>query len=345
MIKEKINQGRAAMRSVKGLVEAAMVASMVLLAASAGAQEIKHYRFAYDQPKTTGYGIVGDIFGDTLKELSKGTMLIDQYPGAQLGQEPQVLQLVKSGDVEFCISSSANAATLSPQASVMSLHFLFRSEAHLAKAMADPKVSEAVKAMIEDTVQGAHVIALSTLGLRNMYSKRAIRTIDDIKGLKVRVQATPTEDTMFPAYGAQTVHMPFGSVYTSLQTGVVDVAENGVNVYLANKHYEVAPVLSMTEHEANNSLVWVSDKLWQSLTPEQRQWVQAAADAVNKNQPAKAIELEHQSIDKLKSIGVKIVADVDKSGFTKIADPYLDKLARELGPHAEKVKDLIRAIN
>src|SRR5207248_4436568 len=68
-----------------------------------------------------------------------------------------------------------------------------------------------------------------------------------------------SEDTMFPAYGAQIVHMPFGSVYTSLQTGVIDVGENGVNVYLANKHYEVAPVLSMTEHEANNSLVWVSE--------------------------------------------------------------------------------------
>jgi len=157
--------------------------------------------------------------------------------------------------------------------------------------------------MIADTVQGAHVIALSTLGLRNMYSKREIKKVDDMKGLKVRVQATPTEDTMFPAYGAQIVHMPFGSVYTSLQTGVVDVAENGVNVYLANKHYEVAPVLSMTEHEANNSLVWVSDKLWNSLTPEQQGWVQGAADEVNKNQPAKAIELEHQSQDKLKSIG------------------------------------------
>jgi tripartite ATP-independent transporter DctP family solute receptor len=346
MIKEKRStRERDAMRSLKALIDAAIVASSIVFAASAGAQEVKHYRFAYDQPKTTGYGIVGDIFGDKLKELSKGTMLIDQYPGAQLGQEPQVLQLVKSGDIEFCISSSANAATLSPQAGVMSLHFLFRSEKHLAKAMADPKVSEAVKAMIADTVQGAHVIALSTLGLRNMYSKREIKNIDDMKGLKVRVQATPTEDAMFPAYGAQTVHMPFGSVYTSLQTGVVDVAENGVNVYLANKHYEVAPVLSMTEHEANNSLVWVSDKLWQSLTPEQQQWVQAAADEVNKNQPARAIELEHQSVGKLKSIGVKIVTDVDKSGFVKIADPYLDKLAKELGPHAEKVKDLIRAIN
>src|SRR6059058_4228190 len=171
----------------------------------------------------------------------------------------------------------------------MSMHFLFRSEAHLIKAIADPEVSKAVKTMITETVQGAHVIALSTLGLRNMYSKREIKNIDDIKGLKVRVQATPTEDAMFPAYGAQTVHMPFGSVYTSLQTGVVDVAENGVNVYLANKHYEVAPVLSMTEHEANNSLVWISDKLWKSLSADQKKWVSTAAAEAGKNQPAKEI--------------------------------------------------------
>jgi TRAP-type transport system periplasmic protein len=323
----------------------AVVAAFLFAATGATAQEVKHYRFAYDQPKSTGYGVLGDIFAEKLKTLSKGTMLIDQYPGAQLGQEPQVLQLVKAGDVEFCISSSANASTLSPQAGVMSMHFLFRNEAHLIKAIADPEVSKAVKAMIADTVQGAHVIALATLGLRHMYAKREIRKLDDIKGLKVRVQATPTEDTMFPAYGAQIVHMPFGSVYTSLQTGVVDVGENGINVYLANKHYEVAPVLSLTEHEANNSLVWVSDKLWNSLTAEQQGWVQAAADEVNRTQPAKAIELEHQSAEKLKSIGVKVVSDVDKSGFTAIADPYLDKLAKELGPHAEKIKNLIRAIN
>src|SRR6202046_4844110 len=197
-----------------GKLFAAFVAAFLLTVAGSAAQEVKHYRFAYDQPRTTGYGIVGDIFNDKLKALSKGTMMIDQYPGAQLGQEPQVLQLVKSGDVEFCISSSANAATLSPQAGVMSMHFLFRSEAHLIKAMADPDVSKAVKAMIAETVQGAHVIALSTLGLRNMYSKREIRNVADMKGLKVRVQATPTEDTMFPGYGAQIVHMPFGSGYT-----------------------------------------------------------------------------------------------------------------------------------
>src|SRR5271169_2217616 len=144
---------------------------------AAWGQEAHHYRFAYDQPHGTGYGVAGDIFADKLKELSKGTMLIDQYPGAQLGQEPQVLQLIKAGDIEFCISSSANAATLSPQAGVMSMHYLFRSEAHLIKAIADPEVSKAVKAMIADTVQGAHVIALATLGLRHMYARREIKKI------------------------------------------------------------------------------------------------------------------------------------------------------------------------
>src|SRR6266853_213750 len=210
-------KGGMPMRSTRHSGFVGLLAAGLLVVASTADQASaqRSFRFAYDQPKTTGYGIVGDVFSEKLKELSKGTMLIDQYPGAQLGQEPQVLQLVKAGDVEFCISSSANAATLSPQAGVMSLHFLFRSEDHLKKALADPKLAEAVKGMIEDTVQGAHVIALATLGLRNMYAKREVRRIDDIKGLKVRVQATATEDTMFPAYGAQTVHMPFGSVYTS----------------------------------------------------------------------------------------------------------------------------------
>ena len=73
--------------------------------------------------------------------------------------------------------------------------------------------------------------------------------------------------------------------------------------------------------------------------------MQAAADEVDRSQPAKAMELEHQSAEKLKSIGVKVVTDVDKSGFIAIADPLLDKLAHELGPHAEKIKNLIRAIN
>src|ERR1700739_981364 len=140
MIKEKSFHQGETMTSLNRIV-GGVLAPTGFTAGSAAEQEVKHSRFPYDQPKTTGYGILGDIFADKLKELSKGTMLIDQYPGAQLGQEPQVLQLVKSGDFEFCISSSANAATLSPQAGVMSMHYLFRSEAHLIKALADPEVS------------------------------------------------------------------------------------------------------------------------------------------------------------------------------------------------------------
>ncbi len=333
------------MGSLEKFIGSAIVAAAITLSVAARAQEAKHYRFAYDQPRNTGYSIAGDLFGDKLKELSKGSMIVDQYPGAQLGQEPQLLQLVKAGDIDFAIISSANTATISPQAGVMSLHFLFRDEAHVIKGLADPKVFEALRTMIDETTQGLHVIATGSQGVRHMYSKKEIRNVGDIKGLKIRVQATATEDLMFPAYGAQTVHMPFGSVYTSLQTGVVDVAENSINVYLVNKHYEVAPVLNITEHEANNALVFVSDKAWQSFSAEQKQWVQKAADEVSQKEPAKAFELEKTAAAKLKSIGVKVVTDVDKKSFTGIADPYLDKLAKELGPHAEKIKNLIRAVN
>ena len=319
-------------------------ASVALLAHGAAAADAKHYTFGYDQPHTTGYGIAGDTFAAKLKELSKDTMLIDQFPGAQLGQEPQMLQKIRTGDIDFIISSTANAATVAPEAGVFSIHFIFKSEDHLAKAIADPKVVAAVRKMVSDTVKGAQALTLLTLGMRDFYSKREIHSIADLKGLKVRVQATPTEDALFPAYGAQVVHMPFGDVYTSLQTGVVDVAENGINVYLSNKHYEVAPIMSLSEHEANNSLIWVSDKAWSSFSDEQKKWVQAAADEVGKTQPAKAMALDHESQAKLEKIGVKFVKDVDKSGFIKIAEPMQDKIAQELGPHAVEILGLVRAV-
>src|SRR5438034_9261857 len=120
-----------------------IAATAVMFAARAGAQEAKHYRFAHDQQLNSGYSIAYDIFSARLKELSKGTMLVDQFPGAQLGQEPQLLQLVKAGDLDFAVVSSANTSTISPQAGVMSLHFLFRSEEHNIKALGDEKVFEA----------------------------------------------------------------------------------------------------------------------------------------------------------------------------------------------------------
>ncbi len=322
------------------LTMSALATSLAALPANA---ETKHYSFGYDQPHTTGYGVAGDSFNAKLSELSHGTMVIDQFPGAQLGQEPQMLQKIRTGDIDFIITSTANSATLAPESGVLSVHYIFRSEAHMVKALGQPALVAAVRDMFAKNVTGAHVLGMATLGLRDMYAKKPIRNLADIKGLKVRVQATATEDAIFPAYGAQTVHMPFGNVYTSLQTGVVDVAENGVNVFLANKHYEAAPVLSMTEHEANCSVMWVSDKVWNSLTPEQQGWVQQAADAVSTTEPARAIAMEHDSQARLVKLGVTVVTDVKKDEFAAIAKPMQDDIAKGLGPDAVKILALVRA--
>ena len=335
------------MRPINGLARALGVAAAVLLAAGAAtdaAAQQRKFSFGYDQPRSTGYGLAADIFNAKLMELSGGKLGIDQFPGAQLGQEPVMLQKLRSGDIDLIISSSANASTVAPQSGVMSLHYLFRDEAHLRKAIADPGVVAAVKAMVSESVQGAHVLCIETLGLRNIYAKSEFKKVEDLKGVKIRVQATKTEDTHFPAYGAQTVHMPFGEVYTSLQTGVVQAAENGVNVYLSNKHYEVAPILSMTEHEANNGFVWVSDKTWNSLSDDEKKWVQGAADEVARVQPDKSLQLERDSATRLEKLGVRIVRNVDKSGFMAAARPIQDQLASELGPHAVKILELIRAV-
>jgi len=325
------------------ILSAIALASLLGFATTASAQN-RTFSFAYDQPPTTAYGIAGNIFDTKLKELSGGKMSINQFPGAQLGQEPQMLQKMRAGDIDFVITSTANASTVAPQAGVFSLHFLFRDQNHLAKSLADPGIAQAFRDMTKESVTGARTLGLLTMGLRNMYSKKEILNVNDIKGQKIRVQATKTEDTHFPAYGAQVVHMPFGDVYTSLQTGVVNIAENGVNVYLANKHYEVAPVLSITEHEANNNCLWISDKTWNSLTPEQQKWVQTAADEISKKEPLMALQLEKDSAEKLKKMGVKVVENVDKSGFIKAAAPIQDQLAAELGPHAVKILKLVREV-
>jgi tripartite ATP-independent transporter DctP family solute receptor len=313
------------------------------LAGSASAQN-KQFSFAYDQPKTSAYGFGADVFGKRLSELSKGTMTTNQYAGAQLGSEAQTLQKVQTGDIDFVLVSTANSSTIQPESGVFSLHFIFRGPDHAVKVLTEPKVIAAMREMYASKVKGAHMLTLGSQGLRNLYCKKEIKALPDIKNVKVRVQATVTEDTLFPAYGAQIVHMPFGEVYTSLQTGVVECAENGYTVYMLNKHYEVAPVMSVTEHEANNSVLFVSDKVWSGLSAEQKQWVQQAADDMNKVQPAKAFEMEKESRARLEKIGVKIVTGVDKSGFESVSKPIQDKLAKDLGPHAVKILELVRGV-
>ena len=171
------------------------------------------------------------------------------------------------------------------------------------------------------------------MGFRDMYGKQEIHNVDDLKNVKVRVQATATEDTMFPAYGAQTVHMPFGDVYTALQTGIVAMAENGINVYQSNKHYEVAPIMSLTQHEANNN---VDLGQRQGVEQPQRRTEGLGAGSRRRGrtkvEPEKALRPRARLDGEAEKMGVKFVKDVDKSGFIKDAEPFQDKLAAQLGP-------------
>jgi tripartite ATP-independent transporter DctP family solute receptor len=328
---------------IASIINGLVVSAALAMAAPVSAQN-RQLSFAYDQPKTSAYAFGADVFAKRLSELSKGGMTVNQYPGAQLGTEAQTLQKVQTGDIDFVLVSTANSSTIQPESGVFSLHFIFRGPEHAVKVLTDPKVIAAMRDMYAAKVKGAHMLTLGSQGLRNLYCKKEIKSIADIKNVKVRVQATVTEDTLFPAYGAQIVHMPFGEVYTSLQTGVVDCAENGFTVYSINKHYEVAPVMSVTEHEANHSVLFVSDKVWSGLSAEQKKWVQTAADDMNKVQPAKAFEMEKDSRARLEKIGVKIVTGVDKSGFEKVSKPIQDKLAKELGPNAVKILELVRNV-
>src|SRR3954464_4077784 len=309
----------------------ALAAAAAFAMSSVAFAQKREFSFAYDQPRTSAYGYGADFFGKKLQELSKGTLGTNQYPGAQLGTEAQTLQKVQTGDIDFVLVSTANSSTIQPESGVFSLHFIFRGPDHAVKVLTDPKVIQAMREMYASKVKGAHMLTLGSQGLRNLYCKKEIKSVADLKNVKVRVQATLTEDTLFPAYGAQIVHMPFGEVYTSLQTGVVECAENGYTVYMLNKHYEVAPVMSVTEHEANHSVLFVSDKAFGALTDEQKKWVQQAADDMNKVQPAKAFEMENDSKARLQKMGVKIVPGVDKAGFETGSKPIQDQPPKDAG--------------
>ena len=310
----------------------------------ARAQESKTFTFGYDQPRDTAYSNLADFFEKKLLELSGGSLKIRQFPSAALGQEPEMAQKVRAGDIDFAINATANTSTVVPQSGVFSLHFIFRDEAHLEKAMADRAINDAFRQMIAENTTGARSLGLFTQGFRNMYSKFAVSSVNDIVGKKVRVQATKTEDAFFSAYHAIPVHMPFGQVYTSLQTGLIHIAENGNDVVLKNKHYEAAPFVSKTEHEANNSHIWVSQKTWDGLNETQRRQIQQAADYALPTASRKALELSTAAVASLQKVGVKYHDQVDKKSFSVIAAPLQDSQAQELGKHAVQLLALVRGV-
>ncbi len=310
---------------------------------SGRAAEVRTFTFGHDQPAGTAYTVCAQLLDKKLSDLSGGTLRVKEFGNGALGQEPEMAQKVRQGDIDFAINSTANTSATVPQSGVFSLHFIFQDEAHLAKAVSDPTINATFKKMITDNVTGAFSLGLMSLGMRNMYAKFAIGGLADVTGKKVRVQATKTEDTFFgQAYKAIPVHMPFGQVFTSLETGLVQIAENGNDNYLKAKHYEAAPVLNKTEHEANNFHLWMSQKTWGSLNDQQRKWVVEAAEYARPLATQRALELGSAAVKTLQGLGVKWNDQVDKKSMVTVATPFQDSLAKELGPYSVQLLSLVR---
>jgi tripartite ATP-independent transporter DctP family solute receptor len=331
-------------------VFAAGVFATALLAVAAcggpgpGGASSTELTFAYEGPLGTGHELAADIFEEALDDVSDGAFELQMFPAAQLGGEPALLESVRSGDIDFVLSSTANAAAIAPESGVLSLHYLFDGQDDVISTVGSPEVNEAYQAMAEERVEGVRPLTLFTLDLRNMYSNFPVRSVQDVQGKAVRVQATATEDTIFSAYGAQPVHMAFPELYTALQTGTVDAAENAVTYYGLNRHYEVAPVMSLTEHAGNVQVLWVSQRTWDGLTPEQQTAVTEAAMRVRSEQPKAAFELQQELLAEYRELGVQFVEDVDKESFRQRSLPLQDQVAQDLGPHAVKILEAVRAV-
>ncbi|WP_110654742.1 TRAP transporter substrate-binding protein [Salinicola halimionae] len=312
---------------------------------SRAAPDAKKLKFAYEGPRGTGQEIGANVFQQALEKASNGKMTITQYPGAQLGSEPTLLRKVTSGDIDVIISSTANASQFVPQSGVFSLHYLVENFGQVEKAVTDEKIRQLYIEMARQNTQGAEPLALFTLPLRDFFApKTQVHDVGDLKGKKFRVQATQTEDTFFSAYGAIPVHMPFTEVYTSLQTGVIDMAENAISYYGSFKLYEVAPVVSLSQHEGNFQVLWISSRALQGLTSQEREWVQEAAVTTSREQPPQAADLVEKMKKKYAKMGIEFYDKVDKQSFIDIATPLQDKIAHDLGPHAVKILDQIRTI-
>jgi TRAP-type transport system periplasmic protein len=324
-----------------------LVGASVLGAAGCGAGGggTRRLTYAYEQAEETSHGISARIFKERLEEESGGAIVLQVYPAGQLGGEPGLLQKVLSQDIDFINSSTANASLLVPQAGVFSLHYLFDSIEHNLKVVADGRTNDIFRELTRATVNGGHALTLYSSPLRNMYSRDTeVTSVEDLRDQKVRVQATRTEDITFAEYGAQTVHMQFSEVYTSLQTGVIDMAENALMYYGSAGHYDVAPVMSLTEHEGNTQIIWVTDKAWNGMSEEEQGWVRAAADAVKTMASERGFELERELRADYKAEGVQFVEDVDKESFKEISLPLQERIAKDLGEDAVRILERVREL-
>jgi tripartite ATP-independent transporter DctP family solute receptor len=274
---------------------------------------------------------------DRLEALSGDTMHIDIYPSGQLGSERETIELLQIGSIDMTKVSASPLEGFVPLMKIFNLPYLFRDREHLFAVLDSGIGRELLLAPVSVGLRG---LGYYDAGSRSFYSTdRPILTPDDLDGLKIRVQQSQTAMQMVSALGGSPTPISWGELYTALQQGVVDGAENNPPSFYTSGHYEVARFFTLDEHTAVPDLLLISTRTWDALTAEQQAWLQQAVD----DSVAYQRELwQRDTADALAAVaedGVEIIRP-DKTAFMSIVETMLAQYeASELGPLIRRIRD------
>ena len=326
--------------SIKKILGTALaVASILGFAASAEAKTT--VRISHTQIETHPDHIGFVAFKNFVESKAGDKYDVRIFPNSSLGANEKVLELVKMNSVQFLSVSTANIESFNKKYAVFSVPFLFTSESTFEKFITNPEVLAELGSDAEK--DGFRPLGAFTAGTRNFYSKTPINTVDDLKGKKFRVQAGPTNVKMMEAFGAAATPMSFGEVYSALQQGVIDGAENNELALTDQKHGEVCKYFSYDGHQMCPDLIVASEKFLSKLSDEDRKLFEDAAKVAQKAE----FEAWHKRIaeakEQAKKMGVTFI-DVDANAFREKVLPLHQQLLNE-NPAMKAMYDKASAFN
>lgn len=259
--------------------------------------------------------------GQTLEKLSGGKHKIKVFNKGALGTEKETIDQVKIGALDMVRVNVAPMNGVCPMTMVPTMPFLFRSVEHMRHSLDGPVGEEILKSCESAGYIG---LAFYDSGARSIYAKKAIKTVADAKGQKIRVQQSDLWVALVGAMGANATPMPYGEVYTGLKTGLIDAAENNIPSFDTAKHFEAVKIYSKTEHSMAPEILLMSKLVWDKLPANEQAMVrQAAKESVAVERKAWD-EQEAKSLARVKAAGVEIV-EVDKKSFQSVMGPVYDK--------------------
>lgn len=267
-------------------------------------------------------------FGQILAKKTKGEIEVQNFASSQLGKGRDAIESCQMGTLEMTETMTANVGTFLGAFDVFTLPFVFRNREHMFRVMDGAVGQELLKDLTRVNLIGLYYY---DAGSRSFYnSKRPIRTVEDLKGLKIRVpQSTVMIDTI-NALGAGAVPVEYAEVYSSLQQGVIDGAENAPIAYYHMKHFEVARYFSLTHHFRTPDVVVMSLKFWQKLPKEYQTMILEAARETSLYERKLWASEEEQTMASLKAAGVKVNEVADPAPFREKVKPVWEKYKAKL---------------